>query len=231
MAFIGQDIVDRAWSILQDAGARWTPATELRWVNDAQREVMTYLPSANPKVTIKALTAGTRQTFSGLTITDGIQFLAMRRNFAADGTTPGPAVSLKAMSWIDESNPNWHTDAAAYAKHAFFDALEPKAFYVWPPADGTKKAEILYSATPAELTALSQAISLDDIYANAMQYYVLSRSMSNVVNGAKMLPLAGAYYTLFMQALGVKDARLKAMDANLRMLSDGAGMAGPGGPQ
>lgn len=230
MAFIGQDIVDRAWSILQDQGARWNPATCLRWVNDAQREVLIYLPSANPKTAIKTLTTGTRQTLTALGITDGIQFITMRRNFAADGTTPGPAVSVKPMQWIDESSPNWHSDTAAYAKHVFFDVADPKTFYCWPPADGSKKGEILYSALPAELTALSQAIGLDDIYANAMQYYVLSRSMSNVVNGAKMMPLAGAYYTLFMQSLGVKDARLKALDANLQMVGDGSGVAGPGGP-
>ena len=230
MAFIGQDIVDRAWSILQDQGARWNPTTCLRWVNDAQREVLIYLPSANPKTAIKTLTLGTRQTLTALGITDGIQFITMRRNLAADGNTPGPAVSVKPMQWIDESSPNWHSDPSAFAKHVFFDAADPKTFYCWPPSDGIKKGEILYSALPAELTVLSQPISLDDIYANAMQYYVLSRSMSNVVNGAKMMPLASAYYTLFMQSLGVKDARLKALDANLQMVGDGSGVAGPGGP-
>lgn len=228
----GQQIVDRAWIILQDtnggSGVRWPGAEQLLWVNDAQREVVIVLPSAFVKTAIVTLVAGTRQTLAGVSPaqSDGIQFMKFVRNYNAAGTVPGRAVVLKPMLWLDEQRPTWHNDTPADAIHYFFDKNDPKTFYVWPPADGTKKAEIVTSAAPPELGSLANVISLDDIYANAMQYYVLFRSFSKNATYTKAPQLAAAYYQLFLQSLGVKDARVKALDANLQMLSDGAGVAG-----
>jgi hypothetical protein len=226
----GQQITDRAWIILQDtvgtSGVRWPSTEVLLWLNDGLREVVINLPTSCVKTAIRTLTAGTRQTLEGLGITDGIQFAKFPRNFAADGTTPGRAVIVRPMSWLDETQPNWHNDTAAPAAHYMFDANDPKTFYVWPPANGTLKGEIVYYATPAVLASLANAIDIDDIYANALQYYVLFRSFSKNANYTKNPQLATAYYQLFLQSLGVKDARVKALDANLQMLQDGAGVAG-----
>jgi hypothetical protein len=226
----GQQIIDRAWIILQDTngatGVRWPATEQILWVNDGQREVVMNLPSAYVKTTIAALQAGTRQTLAGLGFTDGIQFMKMPRNYASDGTTPGRAVTIKPMLWLDEQRPNWHSDPAAPAIHCFFDPADPKTFYVWPPANGTGRGEVVYAASPAELASLSNTIVLDDIYANALQYYVLFRSFSKNATYTKAPQLAAQYYQLFLQALGIKDARVKALDANLQMAADGAGVAG-----
>jgi len=225
-----QQIVDRAWIILQDtnggSGVRWPSTEQLLWVNDGQREVVINLPSAYVKTAIATLTAGTRQNLATLGFTDGIQFMKFVRNFDAAGTAPGRAVTVKPMMWLDEQRPTWHADAAGDAIHCFYEANDPKTFYVWPKADGTKKGEIVYSAAPPEMAALGNTISLDDIYANALQYYVLFRSFSKNATYTKAPQLAAAYYQLFLQSLGIKDQRVKALDANLQMLSDGAGVAG-----
>ena len=225
-----QNIVDRAWVILQDTtggqGVRWPASEQLYWINDGQREVALNLPSASVKTVVATPLAGTRQTLTGLTLADGIQVMKVVRNFAANGTTPGRAITVKPMLWLDEQRPTWHSDTAADAIHCLFDPGEPKAFYLWPPADGIKKIEVTYSAAPADLLSLGAVINLDDIYANALQYYVLFRSFSKNATYTKAPQLATAYYQLFLQSLGVKDARVKALDANLQMLSDGSGVAG-----
>ncbi len=226
----GQQIIDRAWIILQDTngttGVRWPATEQILWINDGQREIVMNLPSAYVKTVIAPLTAGTRQSLTGLGFTDGIQFMKLPRNYLADGVTPGRAVTIKPMLWIDEQIPNWHNDAAAPAVHVMFDPADPKTFYVWPKANGTARAEVVYAASPAELASLANTIVLDDIYANALQYYVLFRSFSKNATYTKAPQLAAQYYQLFLQALGIKDARVKALDANLQMAQDGSGVAG-----
>jgi hypothetical protein len=228
----GQNIVDRAWIILQDTnggnGVRWPQAEVLMWLNDGQREVVINLPSAYVKTAIATLTAGTRQTLQGLGFNDGIQFIKYVRNFLADGLTPGRAVTVRPMLWLDEQRPTWHSDAAGETIHCFFEVTDPKSFYVWPKASGTTKGEITYSAAPPELANLASVISIDDIYANALQYYVLFRAFSKNATYTRAPQMATAYYQLFLQGLGIKDQRVKALDANMQMLSDGVG--GPGGP-
>lgn len=227
-----QNILDRSWIILHDThgtdGVRWPSAEGLLWVSDGQRETVVNLPSAYVKDLKPTLQAGTRQTFAGLSIADGIQPIALNRNFDAAGTVPGNAITPRPKAWLDENRPNWHNDPPGPARIWCFDPNDTKSFYVWPPAPGTLKAELIYSAIPADLTALTDTIVIDDVYANALHYYVLFRSFSKNATYTKNPQLALQYYQLFLQSLGVKDARVKALDANLKMQSDGAGVAGPG---
>lgn len=229
----GQNLVDRAWVIANDAmggsGTRWPSAECLPAINDGQRELVSFLPSACIKTVIATPAAGTRQTLAGLGLTDGVQFLRLPRNFAANGTTPGRAVSPKPMGYLDESRPDWHGETPAAIVHTFFDAADPKTFYNWPPADGTLKAEVIYYAIPAVLGSLASAIDVDDIHFNALMYYLLFRMFSKNSTFSKSPQLAAGYYTLFMQLAGVRDNKIKAADANMQMASDGAGLAGPGG--
>ena len=228
----GQNIVDRAWIILQDivgvTGVRWPVNEQKLWLSDGQREVVMNLPSAFVKAAKPTTTAGTRQDLGTLGLTDGLQPIKVVRNFSADGATPGKAITIKPMLWLDEQRPNWHNDTPAPAVHYFFDSAEPKAFYLWPPASGSTKVELVYSAAPPEVTDLSAVLALDDIYSNALQYYVLFRSFSKNATYTKNPQLATGYYQLFLQSLGIKDARVKALDANQQMMADGAGVAGAG---
>ncbi len=226
-------IANRAWIILQDTtgvtGVRWPDTEVLLWINDGQREVVINLPSAYVRTQIRPLAAGTRQTLESLGITDGHQFSRMVRNYHATNPTPGRAVIVRPMMWMDEQRPMWHTDPPGEVVHVFFDKDDPKAFYCWPPADGTRRGEIVYFAVPTELPNLNTAIVLDDIYANALQYYLLFRAFSKNATYTKSPQNAATYYQLFLQTLGIKDQRVKALDANLQMLQDGAGVAGPAG--
>lgn len=221
----GQNIADRAWIILQDTigtpGTRWPAAEVLYWINDGQREVVITLPTAFIKTVIAAALGDTRQTLTGMGITDGIQFIKCPRNFNAAGTTPGRAVTMRSMAWIDDQRPLWHADTAADAVHCMFDPNDPKTFYIWPKGDGTKKIEVVYAALPPDVAAIGNAIALDDVYANSLINYVLFRAFQKNSKNTKSPQLAGGYYQLFLQSLGVKDARVKALDANLQMVNDG----------
>jgi hypothetical protein len=58
-----QSLIDKASTILQDAGAvRWTAAELLGWLNEGQRFIYHLRKDSSAKVTTMALAAGTRQT-------------------------------------------------------------------------------------------------------------------------------------------------------------------------
>lgn len=225
-------IAERAWTIANDTkgvqGVRWPGEEALLWHNDAQREIVINLPSAFVKATKPTTQAGTRQTLTALGITDGLQPIRVPRNYSADGNTPGRAIIPRPMSWLDEQRPNWHNDSPGEAVHMMFDPNDPKAFYLWPPAPGNTKIELVYSAVPPEATNLNQPMALDDIYATAEQYYMLFRFFSKNSIYTKNPQIAATNYQLFLQSLGVKDARVKALDANQQMMQDGAGVAAAG---
>lgn len=213
-----QAIADKAWTVLQDTngaqGVRWPAPEVLGWVNDAQREVVLVLPSAYTKSDIAAVVAGTRQTSTTLGLATCMQILKVTRNFAADGTTVGRAITKIPMAVLDQEYPNWHSATGTDVIHYSTDPQETKAVYLWPAVTAGKKVEVMYSASPADVATINAAITIDDIYSNAMQYYVLFRSLSkraSNLTGSKQE--AVAYYNMFLQSLGIKEKVQLAADA------------------
>jgi hypothetical protein len=224
-----QQIADRAWTILNDAnGVRWTSAEVLRWVNDGQRAVVLVLPSAYTRAAKPMLRTGTRQTLPVLGLNDGLQPLSVVRNFDGAGEVSGPAITAKSRAYLDDAYPDWHSDEPGPAVHWFFDPQDPMAFYVWPPAPGNLRAEVVYSAVPPELPSIGNPITLPDIYANALQFYLLFRAFSKSATYTKSPQQADRNYQLFLQELGVKDSRVKTLDANLQQVQNGGGVSGNG---
>lgn len=228
----GQQIVDRAWIILQDTvgtpGTRWPASECLMWLNDGLRDVVVQLPSAYVKTVVQALAEGTRQNLSNMGLPDAVQFMKAPRNYLGTGPvyTPGRAITTKPMAWIDEQRPGWHNDPVGEIVHVFFDENDPKTFYNWPPVVSGARAEIVYAAVPPIMSALTDTITLDDIYSNALQFYLLFRAFSKNATYNRSPGAAAANLQLYLQALGIKDQRLRQLNANLQMLSDGAGVAG-----
>ncbi len=223
----GQNIIDRAREVLQDTygtpGTRWPDAWALTAINDTQRDVAVYLPSACVKRATPTAQAGTRQTLAGLGLTDGVKLLDVPRNFASNGTTPGRAITPRPRQWIDAQRPNWHADTAADAEHYFFEPEAPTEFYVWPPASGTKKLEVRYYARPADLASLASAIDVDDLYFNAMVHGVIARAFMRSAPYTANPQLAQLHWQYMLQALGVLDASKVKYDPNRLMVADGAG--------
>lgn len=195
-----QEVINKVQIILQDTtGIRWPDSTELLgWLNDGQREVLVLKPNACVVNNSVQLRAGTKQSIP----VDGIQLVDVTRNMGADGETPGRAIRIAMREILDAQNPDWHTmQQAAIIKHYTFTPLDPKHFYVYPPADGTTQVEMVYSAVPYKITALSQVISLDDIYANVLVDYVLYRAYSKDTDYAADAARAGNHQGAYTGAL------------------------------
>jgi hypothetical protein len=228
-----RQVAERAWTILNDTkgsdGVRWPSDEMLLWHNDGQRAVVNELPSAymlTPKPG-PVLQAGTHQTLGGLGLTDGVQIISAHANVNPAGTAMGRSVTAIPKRWLDERIPAWHSATPGEVMHFCTDADDPKSFFVYPPPVAGARLLLTYAAVPPNQNSINDAIALDDIYANCLQYYMLFRSFGKSANYTKSPQQSTYYYQLFLQSLGIRDARVKALDANMQMAMDGAGVAGP----
>lgn len=213
----GQEIANRAWTKVNEAtgssAVRWTPAEALMWINDGQRECVNQLPRSYTKRSTPTLALGSsRQDFAGLSITDGIQIVDVVCNYNAAGSVRGRAISKRERAWFDDQLPGWHTQNGTEAVHWMFDERDPKAFYLFPQPSAASKVELVYAAIPADLASLASAITLDDIYANALQFFVLFSFYSKDATYTKNPQSASAYWSLFMQSLGLRGQSIANSD-------------------
>lgn len=175
----GQDIIDRAQIVLQDqAGVYWPGATELLlWLNDGQREVVIYKPTALVKNVAVKLQAGTKQTLP----TDGLNLMDVPRNMGTDGQTPGSVVRIISREVLDAVDPDWHASAPSTSvAHYLYASNDPLHLYVYPPQPASNQGyvEMVYGARPQDLPTLADTIELDDVFAGVLVDYVLFRALS-----------------------------------------------------
>jgi hypothetical protein len=205
-------IIDKASiQLLDTSNVRWTRAELLSWINDAQRQIVIMSPNATNKVATYKLIAGTRQSIPS----DGWTLLEVIRYMGTNGTTPGRAIRLTSRELLDSFNPDWHSDTpSSVPKHYVFDLQDQTAFFVYPPNNGNGYIQLNYSPDPADLTAESQTINLNNIFETAILDYVLYRACSKDAEYAPGLQLASGYLTTFMASMGQKDQSETANSPN-----------------
>lgn len=208
MSITAQSIIQRCVDALQDpTSIRWPVAELVRYLNDGQREVVLHRPDAMRKSAAVALVAGTRQTIPS----DGLKLIDIVRN--TGGTKR--AVRQVNREILDAQTPGWHGLAAVTEiLHFMFDARDPTAFYVYPPAATSgASVDVLYAATPTDVTepadgalytGVTGNISIPDIYGNAIQEYVLFRAYTKDSEYAGNSARAQNHYTLFANSLGIE---------------------------
>lgn len=208
MPMPAQSIVRRVVETLQDnTSIRWPVGELVRYLNDAQREVILYRPDAavtNAKVT---LVEGSRQSLPS----GGTKLVEVVRN----STGTKRAVRMVNREILDAQLPGWHAQTGVTeVLHYMYDPREPRIFYVYPPAAASgASVEVTYASVPADIaepadgalyTAVSGNIGVPDIYGNAVQDYVLYRAYTKDSEYAGNAARAQAHYAAFANALGVE---------------------------
>jgi len=214
MTITAQSIVQRAVGVLQDTTSiRW-PANELvRWLNDAQREVIAYRPDALNTTTTMTLANGSRQDLDNANLSPApFKLIEITRNMAAGSDKK--AVRLVPRQILDAQTPGWHNlSGSVNILHYMFDPRDPKTFYVYPPATTAAQLEVMYSAYPTDITepaegalytAVSGNITLPDIYGNALLDYILYRAYSKDSEYAGNVQRAQTHYGAFANTLGIE---------------------------
>ena len=206
MAVAVNDVIDKVQEVLQDTGGvRWDQTNELlEWLNDAQREIALLKPDATSENTTVTLVTGTKQTIPS----DGNRLLRVVRNMsAASSGNGGRSIRLVARDVLDTQTPTWHdpnvTGDAAHTnvvKNYIYDEQDPKNYYVFPGVSGNAYIEIVYSKNPAAVVA-GNNLGVDDIYANAVQNYILYMTYMKESEVAANAQRASSHYNLFTQAI------------------------------
>lgn len=209
MAITAQSIIRRVVETLQDnTSVRWPINQLVRFLNDGQREICMYRKDAMSKNATVTLVAGTRQALPA----DGTNLIEPIRN---NSTASKRAVRIVNREILDAQLPGWHSiSGVSEILHVIYDVREPKVFYVYPPALATGAAlDIVYSAVPADVaepadgttyTAVTGDISVPDVYANALQDYILYRAYSKDSEYAGNTSRATTNYAAFANSLGIE---------------------------
>lgn len=189
------DILNRArLQLMDDTGVRWTDAELVRYVNDAQREIVLYKPDAVTRNENLELAVGTKQALPAASI----RLLSVVRN-----VTPTSKRSVRPVSreTLDRFKPDWHGETAVQeVQHSIFDEMDQENFYVYPPNDGTGTVEILYTKHPDTITE-DDNLEVADAYANVVLDYVLYRSFAKDGDLPASANRSAGHYQAFMSSL------------------------------
>ena len=206
----GANLLARVKDILQDTtSVRWPEAELLRYINDAQREIVNYRPESSATTSNVQLVTGTKQSLPS----GGLRLIKVTRNMsdASGGATGKRAIRIVNADILNTQEPDWNDptvsgDAAhgSIIKHYIFDEDDPRNFYVYPGVASGSNAfiEIVFSNSPTDLANTSATISVDDIYANAIVDYVLFRAYQKDSEYAGNAQRANQHYQLFMNCIG-----------------------------
>ena len=208
MALTGTNLLSRIEYILQDTTSfRWPEAELLRYINDAQREIVNYRPESSAKTDNVQLVTGTKQTLP----TDGLRLIKVTRNMsdASGGATGKRAVRIVNVDILNTQEPDWNDPTVSgdaqhgtVVKHYIFDEDDPKNYYVYPGVNGNAYLEIVYSKVPTDLSSGSSNLDIDDIYGNAVIDYVLFRAYQKDSEYAGNAQRSATHYQLFLQCIG-----------------------------
>ena len=223
----GANLLSRIKDTLQDTtSVRWPEAELLRYINDAQREIVNFRPDSSATTANVQLVTGTKQTLPS----GGLRLIKLTRNM--DGTSGGAsgkrAIRIVNVDILNTQEPNWHDASAATGdsahgttvKHYVFDDDDPRNYYVYPGVSGNAYVEIVYSAAPTDLANSSATISVDDIYGNAIIDYVLFRAYMKDAEYAGNPQRAQNHYQLFTASIGQGGQSQMLLDPNNDMTSN-----------
>jgi hypothetical protein len=204
----GANIISRVQDTLQDTtSVRWPEAELLRYINDAQREIVNLRPEASSTHANVQLGTGTEQDLPS----GGLRLIKVVRNMSgtASNSTGGRAIRIVDVDILNTQEPDWHNptvtgDAAhtTVSKHYVFDEDDPRKFYVYPGVAGNAFVEIVYSAAPTDLANTSATIAVDDVFANAIMDFVLYRAYMKDAEYAGNAQRASTHYQLFTNSIG-----------------------------
>lgn len=213
------DVLDRCKDQLMDeSGVRWTQDELIRYVLDAQREIVNYKPDAivvtatmdatgttpdgGSLISAYPLRPGTKQELPAT----ALRLLSLVRNNYSNATRSIRAVSRETL---DRFVPGWHgVTAAQETKHFIYDENTPTVFYIYPqqPNPATGSIELVYTKNPNDINSSADSIEVADSYINAIVDYTLYRAFSKDGEVPTSQQRAATQYQAFITGLQGKQA-------------------------
>lgn len=188
-------LLNRVSTVLQDqTKIRWTDDELLDWLNEAYQQIILLRPDARTETVLIDLIEGTKQNLPE----QAVRFLTLTRN------ENGQAITEVRRSVLDEQVRNWHGSTPnTTIQHFVFNPLNPRVFYVYPPATSTAKVEAVYAAVPAPHSDSTGTIKLDDRFSPAILDFMLYRAYQKDADYAANDQRSQMAYQTFLNSLGV----------------------------
>jgi len=196
MAVTAQTILTRVRTQLIDelAQKRWSDDELLRWLSDGQRTLVATDPALGEVTAPLKMAAGTKQVLP----IEAFMLLDIKRNMGADGLTPGRVVTVISRENIDRVDPMWHASRRSdVTLHYVYDPKQPKTYYIYPPSTGANYLDVSRAASPPDFTALTDLMTIPDLYQTALFDYVMFRAHQKDSDYSAGDSKAQAYLGLF----------------------------------
>lgn len=200
---IVSDIILRVNDLVQDDGIRWPEEEVIRWINDAQNEIIQLRPDANP-ITVPDFNPA-EQSLQTLP-PGGIRLLDVPRTTHDTG---GDAVREVDRAILDDQLPSWHRSTAEVNGEIMnytFDPSRPREFYLYPQPSEATRLEVVYSAKATRVTTPTEELDLPDIYMSPIVDYVAYRAFSKDADYAANQERAIDHRQTFYTSLGATAA-------------------------
>lgn len=167
-------VINQVRQTLNDPNAVvWSNTVLINALNEALQALVSVRPDAASYTAMMLLVAGTRQTLPS----DGVRLLKVIRNKGVSGLSDaGRAIRKADMLVQDALLPDWHlTNGQTVIDEYFYDPLQPKEFYVYPPAPVSPQIgiDISYVRVLPTITATTDTFPVDDYFAPAIQEWML----------------------------------------------------------
>lgn len=196
MTVLASTVISNARRLLLDvnnAVQRWSDATLLAILNEGQKALVVLNPNATAKTSVIELLEGTHQSIPA----DGMVFFRLTRNLDTSGS-PGRAITAVSFDAISLGSPTWHSVSQSANVWQFApDPIDPRRFFVSPPAVNGATVEASYSVFPADVAATSGAITIPDWYSPALVDYIIYRTLSENDGDAPARERAQMHYVYF----------------------------------
>jgi len=184
---------------------RWSDAELLRYLNAAQRQIVTLVPEAFAvELPITVVPGNARQTLSRAT--GAIKFIKVTSNIEG-GFRTGLLRSIEKDA-LDTHDPDWEVTAAAdspsYFKHYMHDPREPLVFYLYPLPNAAKQIFVVHSLRPTVATTTSSDVALGADYENAIIDYMVFRALSREGRFGLPADKVQNLWNNFLRSLGLK---------------------------
>ena len=217
---LASTIIDEIEVDLSDSdNDKWAESEHLVNLNEAERQLVAFLPTAYTVTKVYQLAEGTRQSLpdgtasyqdpSSNTLPQAIEMVKITRNMGTTGLVDGTAITVVEKAVLDEFLPSWHTaTASATVEHYTFDQQDRTEFFVYPPQPSSSMGwvESVYSAVPTALTATSDSINLHDTYIDPIKHFMKFKAYAKDAKISEFAAArASAEWNLFLTLIGRKD--------------------------
>jgi len=163
MAISSDTVLKNAARILGDeANIHWPASTLLAWLNEAQHQIATDVPTSSTTVADVTCVAGARQSLPD----GGIMILSVDSLRVVDKPS------------LDRENPAWKSMTGSDTTTMWArSAANPRQFFTYPPRLGGTLADVEYTILPATVT-LGDDITVPDHFAEALTEYIVYRGLT-----------------------------------------------------